>query len=329
MALGRPGRSTVGPARRRARSVRPLAVSVVICTYTEARWKGLLEAVASVDRQTQAPLETIVVIDHDSELLARATAALPDVIVIGSTAERGLSGARNSGVAAASGEIVAFLDDDAVADDAWLEELSRVYDDPDVVGAGGVARPRWEGGTAPRWLPEEFYWTIGCSYRGLPTETAAIRNPIGANMSFRRVVFDRIDGFSCAIGRVGSTPLGCEETELSIRARRAYAGAVVLHVPGAQVEHTVPAERCGWAYFCSRCWAEGLSKALVTEEVGSADALSSEWTYTLKTLPTGVLRGLMDGLRGDPAGLRRSGAIVIGLLVTMAGYARGRLADLR
>jgi glycosyltransferase involved in cell wall biosynthesis len=305
------------------------AVSVIVCAYTQRRWKTLLDAVASVGRQTQPALETIVVIDHDSDLLERAASTLRDARVIGNTGQCGLSGARNTGVTVARGEIVAFIDDDAIADDTWLEELVRAYDDPRVIGAGGVARPRWEDGTAPRWLPQEFYWTIGCSYRGLPTEAAPIRNPIGANMSFRKAVFDRTGGFTSGIGRVGSTPLGCEETELSIRARQAHPGGVVLHVPTASVEHVVSTERLSWGYFRARCWAEGLSKALVTEEVGSTDALSSEWTYTLRTLPTGVLRGLLDGVRGDLTGLRRSGAIVAGLLVTVAGYVRGRLVRTR
>ena len=305
------------------------AVSVVVCAYTQRRWNTLLDAVASVGRQTQPALETIVVIDHDSDLLERAASTLRDARVIESAGKRGLSGARNTGVTVARGEIVAFLDDDAIADDTWLEELVCGYDDPHVIGTGGVARPRWEGGGAPRWLPQEFYWTIGCSYRGLPTDAAPIRNPIGANMSFRKAVFDRTGGFTSGIGRVGATPLGCEETDLSIRARQAHPGGVVLHVPAARVEHAVPAERLSWAYFRSRCWAEGLSKALVTEEVGSADALSSEWTYTLRTLPTGVLRGLLDVVHGDLTGLRRSGTIVAGLIVTVAGYVRGRMVRTR
>lgn len=306
-----------------------LAVSVIICAYTERRWEALLAAVASVGRQTHPALETIVVIDHNSRLLEQALAELKDVRVIASEHAPGLSGTRNTGIERAVGDVVAFLDDDAIADDTWLEELARVYDDPEVIGAGGVARPRWEGGTAPRWLPQEFYWTIGCSYRGLPTQPTPIRNPIGANMSFRKAVFDRTGGFTTGIGRVGSTPLGCEETELSIRARQAHPGGVVLHVPTACVEHVVSAERVSWGYFRSRCWAEGLSKALVTEEVGSTDALSSEWAYTLRTLPTGILRGLLDVVQGDLTGLRRSGAIVAGLLVTAAGYVRGRLVGTR
>ncbi|HEV7937421.1 MAG TPA: glycosyltransferase family 2 protein [Solirubrobacteraceae bacterium] len=304
-------------------------MSVIICTYTQKRWEALLSAVASVGRQTRQALETIVVIDHNSELLERAGVALGNVQVMASSGEPGLSGARNTGVMAARGEIIAFLDDDAVADDTWLEELTRVYDDPDVVGAGGVARPRWDGGTDPRWLPEEFYWTIGCSYRGLPTQSAPIRNPIGANMSFRRAVFAQIDGFSSGIGRVGSTPLGCEETELSIRARQAYPGGVLLHVPAARVEHAVPTERQCWSYFRSRCWAEGLSKALVTDNVGAQEGLSSEWTYTLRVLPPGVLRGLSDGVRGDYTGYLRASAIIGGFLITAAGYLRGKLAVAR
>ncbi len=218
---------------------------------------------------------------------------------------------------AARGEVVAFLDDDAVADDTWIHELARVFERLNVIGAGGVARPRWVSGAAPRWLPDEFYWTIGCSYRGLPTETAPIRNPIGATMCFRRAIFDRVEGFSSSMGRVGPTPLGCEETELSIRARRASPGGVVLHVPAAGVEHIVSAERVSWSYFCSRCWAEGISKARLTSRVGSKDALQSERGYVLGTLPAGVLRGLSDGLHGDRAGYARAGAIALGLLVTV------------
>ena len=302
------------------------SMSVIVCAYTQRRWEALLDAIASVGRQTQPALETIVVIDHDRELFERAMATLQSARVIESAGQRGLSGARNTGVKIARGDVVAFLDDDAIADDTWLQELARAYDDPDVVGVGGVARPRWEGGAAPRWLPEEFYWTVGCSYRGLPTQCDSIRNPIGANMSFRGEVFDRIEGFSSCMGRVGSTPLGCEETELSIRARRAYPGGAVLHVPTAGVEHHVAAERLSWSYFRSRCWAEGLSKALLSRRVGNKEALQSERDYILGTLPAGILRGFTDAIRGDSAGIARAGAIAVGLLVTVAGYLRGTLA---
>jgi glycosyltransferase involved in cell wall biosynthesis len=301
-------------------------VSVVICAFASDRWLMLAEAVASVARQVRPALETIVVVDHNPSLYARARAMLHQARVLENTSVPGLSGARNVGVATARGDVVAFLDDDAVATATWLEELLRAYANPNVVGAGGVARPRWETGRPPPWLPPEFYWTVGCSYRGLPTVPAPVRNPIGANMSFRRSILAGIDGFKDGIGRVQRTPLGCEETELAIRLTRARPGAIVLHVPAARVEHAVPRERASWSYFRSRCWAEGISKARVTDQIGVDAGLASERAYALRVLPSGVLRGLTDGVRGDRAGYLRAGAIVGGFLATAAGYLRGRLA---
>jgi GT2 family glycosyltransferase len=307
------------------------AVSVVICAYTCARLRDLLDAVASVEGQSLAALETIVVIDHEPTLLEVAASAFERARVIENSHPRGLAGARNSGVETARGEIVAFLDDDAIAERTWLEELVDAYDDPRVIGTGGAALPRWARGRAPRWLPSEFYWIVGCSYRGLPERRAPVRNPIGASMSFRRSVLQELGGFSEGIGRVGRTPLGCEETELSIRALAARPGGVVLHVPSARVWHRVPDDRARWSYFRARCRAEGLSKALVTRHVGAGDGLASERAYTLRTLPGGLARGLTDAVRGDAAGLARAGAIVAGLAITLAGYVHGlaRLARAR
>jgi glycosyltransferase involved in cell wall biosynthesis len=89
------------------------AVSVIICAYTLRRWNELVKAVASVEQQTRRPDETIIVIDHNSVLLERAHETFTSATVIPNRAGRGLSGARNTGVEAAGGEIVAFLDDDA------------------------------------------------------------------------------------------------------------------------------------------------------------------------------------------------------------------------
>jgi hypothetical protein len=305
-------------------------VSVIVCAYTLQRWEALREGIASIAHQTQPPLETILVIDHNPELLEQARLTFPNVSVVSNDVTRGASYCRNIGVELASGEILAFLDDDAIADETWLEELTRSYSDPEVIGTGGMPRPRWESGRVPRWLPLEFYWTVGCGYRGLPTEVAPVRNPIGATMSFRKAVFDRIGGFSTSLGPTMATPNphgGGEETELAIRALRAFPGTAVLHIPDAGAEHVVPADRTSWRYFRSRCWLEGQAKALLTDRVGSTDGLTSERTYMLKTLPTGVLHGLRDAARGDLAGLQRAGAIVAGLAITAAGYLQARLTS--
>ena len=300
-------------------------ISVIICAYTDLRWNDLIEAVGSLRRQQLAPAELIVVIDHNPGLLARARAEFPDVTVVENTGPQGLSGARNSGLAAARGEIVAFMDEDATADPSWLQELAAAYADPNVLGAGGAIVPEWQHGR-PAWFPEEFDWVVGCTYRGMPQAQAPVRNLIGCNMSLRRAVFAEVGGFRPGIGRVGTLPVGCEETELCIRVRQRWPHGELVYVPAAVVRHRVPQGRGTWEYFRRRCYAEGISKALVTQLVGAQDGLSSERAYTLRTLPEGMLRGLGAALRGHGGGLRRAGAIAGGFALTTIGYGRGLLA---
>lgn len=297
-------------------------VSVVVRTYTEDRWHYLVEALESVLSQTRPPRELVVVVDHNPALLARTKERFPTALVVENTEPRG-SGALNSGVMASSSQVIAFLDDDAVADPDWLERLVEPYVDPLVLGVGGSIHPLWETPTPPRWFPQEFLWVIGCTYRGLPETTAPVRNLIGCNMSLRRSVFEEIGGFRSGIGHVGGRPKGDEETELCIRVGQRWPDGVLLHHPAARVSHKVPASRARWSYLYSRCMLEGRSKALMGSLVGSRDGLSAERAYVSRTLPRGVLRGLADTVRGDWSGLARSWAIVSALAVTGANYAAG------
>jgi len=302
--------------------------SVIICAYTENRWHDLIAAVASVQQQTLPPGEIIVVIDHNPGLLKRVQEQIPGVVVVENTQAHGLSGARNSGIAVAKSRIIAFLDDDAIATSDWLMLLSEGFTDPQVLGIGGRVTPLWLD-KPPAWLPEEFYWVMGCSYRGMPQTVQTIRNPIGANMAFRRAVFDTVGGFRSGIGRLGIRPLGCEETELCIRAHQHWPQGIFLYQPQAGVFHRVRRHRASWGYFCERCYAEGLSKAIITRYVGTKDSLASERIYTLRTLPHGVMRNLIDAFfHHDLTGLVRAGAIAIGLTVTTSGYIMGRVPAL-
>ena len=166
---------------------------------------------------------------------------------------------------------------------------------------------------------------VGCSYAGLPTTRAEIRNPIGANMAFRRSVFARSGGFDPTMGRLGKDAAGCEETEFSIRALRLHEGSRIVVEPTAGVRHTVTADRVTRTYFRRRCRAEGRSKALVSRLAGQDSALASERSYVRQTLPRGVRTGLRDVLHGDLAGAARIAMIVEGTALTVAAYAGARL----
>ncbi len=309
------------------------SVSVVVCAYTLDRWDDLVAAVTSLQQQSRPPAEIIVVSDHNPHLFERVRATWqpatgsPAVIALENEERRGLSGARNTGVRAAQGAIIGFLDDDAVAEPDWLGRLLDAYGEPEVLGVGGAILPRWDSGR-PGWFPEEFDWVVGCTYKGMPELRAPQRNLIGANMSFRRELFDAAGGFQTDMGRVGTRPLGCEETELCIRGSQKLPGTHFLFEPLARVHHRVPANRATWRYFASRCYSEGLSKAQVSARVGSGAGLASERSYATRTLPAGFLRGVMDAMRRRQAdGLGRAAAIALGLVITGLGYVRGRAAE--
>ncbi len=301
--------------------LRDIRVSVVICTHSEERLPLLREAVASVQSQSPPPDEVIVVVDHNPALLDAIGDQHAPAIVLGSSGPPGLSGARNTGVGAASGEIVAFLDDDAYAEPGWLSALVTPYAKPDVLGVGGVALPEWQT-AQPRWFPAEFLWVVGCSYEGLPTTIASVRNMIGCNMSMRRSVFPSVGGFHHGVGRGRGLPMGCEETEMCIRATR-QLGGLFMHQPPARVRHVVPASRTRLRYFLLRCFAEGASKAYVVMLAGSARGMESERRYARRTLPRGMLRGVGDALGGDLFGLARAAMILLGSLSFSFGYVHG------
>jgi GT2 family glycosyltransferase len=296
-------------------------VAVVVCAYSEARWGLLREGIGAILAQSRAPDRVILVIDHNPALLERARGEFGErVTVMPNGSRQGLSGARNTGVGAAEQEIVAFLDDDAVPEPGWLAAVISAYEDG-VLGVGGAIEPDWAT-ERPRWFPPEFDWVVGCTYAGLPATGGTVRNLIGAAMSLRRSVFERVGGFRDELGRVGSLPFGCEETELCIRAAQAIPGGVFRYQPAARVRHWVGPERTRFGYFARQCFNEGRGKALMSELVGSHDGLAAERGQALRVLPAALLAALGESLRTrDAAGLLRGGAILAGLLSAAAGYA--------
>lgn len=304
--------------------------SVVICCYTEERWASLERAVASARAQRARALEVIVVVDHNEELLLRCQEQFAGVRVVASTGRPGLSGARNTGVALARGEIVAFLDDDAEAAEDWIAELLSPYAGPEVVGVGGEVIPVWPD-RRPDWFPIEFDWVVGCTYGALPQDVHEVRNPIGANMGFRREVLLKLGGFREDLGRSATGASGCEETELSIRIRQDNPQARIVMAPQAKVRHQVSPARASGRYFLRRCYAEGRSKALVSSGVGRGDALATERRYVIDVLLSALRRCRPRTTRNATlSSLSQAAFIVMGLAVTALGYgAEASLLELR
>ena len=234
----------------------------------------------------------------------------------------GASGARNTGVAASHSEVVAFLDDDAVAAPSWLKALLGHFSSPDVVGVGGRLDPLWDD-ARPRWFPPEFDWAVGASYRGMPQDAGPVRNVWSNNMAIRRPAFDAIGGFRDGFGKVGerSRP---EDTDLCLRA--ALAGGAWIYEPTGIAGHRVGRQRATVGYFLRRCFNEGWGKAALAALNGMGQSMSAEREYTRHVLPSAMARGIREAVRGDVWGASRTLAIASGLLFAAAGFVTGHSA---
>jgi len=298
-------------------------VTVVICAHSDVQWDDLKAVVASVEQQTHRPAEIVLVIDHNPILQRRSSYQLPGVKVVPNDNEQGLPGARNAGVAAAESEVVAFVDD-AVVERNWLAVLTAPYADPHVLGVGGQIIPVWQPGR-PKWFPPEFDWVVGCSYRGMPLGRTQVPSFSGAIMSLRRRLLVDSGGFDVGLGRIGTRTPGCEETEICARLRRRHLDGVYLYEPRAVVRRHVPRSRSTWSYYRSRCYAEGLSKAVVRGLAGPEWIMSSEKSYLWSIIPRAIGRNLGEALSGQPDGIARAMALAVGVLTTGIGYAIGRI----
>lgn len=295
-------------------------VTVVICAYTEDRWLLLQQAVASVEAQTFPPIEIIVCIDHNDELLrmseerfveGRPAAAIP-LTVVANKYDGHLGSARNTAVELARGEIVAFLDDDAAASVNWLDRLMVPYDDPQVAAVGGAPLPVFERGR-PRWFPHEFYWVFGCAYRGLPRSRGPLAHLIGANMSARHSVLKEIGGFHSD-----------NHDDMDMCHRIAHARYQVIYEPLATVNHAVPAVRTTWHYFWRRCYFVNRGKAEAFANMEQAAGLGAELGFVTRIVPLGVLLEGRNALRGDLYGLVRVAAMVAGVAFAGFGHLSGK-----
>ena len=299
---------------------RPTA-SVVICTYTENRWLQLKKSVASVEVQTSPPIEIIVCVDHNDKLLRkseeyfgkeRPAEAIP-LIVLANKYDGRLGAARNTGAELASGEVLAFLDDDAAAARDWLERLIAPYDDERVGAVGGAPLPVFEV-RRPHWFPLEFDWVFGCAYRGLPLTRAPLGHLIGANMSARRSILREVGGFHSD-----------HEDDMDMSHRIAHAQHRVLYEPLAVVHHFVPTTRTTWDYFWRRCYFVNRAKVEVFANLQEASGLRAELTFVTRTLTKGVLTEIRHVVRGDLYGLARIGAMIAGIALAGLGHLSGRL----
>jgi GT2 family glycosyltransferase len=268
----------------------------------------------------------VVVVDHNSALLRRVRTEFPQITVLDNIYARGASGNRNTGAFHTDSQLIAFLDDDTTACPDWLATMVAPFADATVVGTGGGIVGAWEG-ARPRWMPDEFLWTVGISYTGMPTETAPIRNVWSANMVVRREAFLAVEGFRPGFGKLGDQNRP-EDTDLCLR--MSLDGGRWMYVPDAVIRHQVPADRTTFRFFLRRCYAEGRGKVQMAALLDTTQDLGTERDYLRRTLPRAVTRGLAHASRGrGVAHALRAGTVLAGVGAAGVGGAVESLAALQ
>lgn len=270
-------------------------VSVILCAHRTDRYKDLLDAINSLKYQSFRNYEIVLVIDGNRTLYEKIYICKDDekLHIILNDENIGLSESRNRGIEGSKGNIIAFFDDDAVAEEDWIKELVRMYEERDALAVGGRIIPLWVT-REPRCLPQEYYWLIGATHKGFP-QVSEVRNTFGSNLSFRADVLRELGGFRSEMGVKGKGQLQGEETEICERMRSRF-GKGVHYNQNAVVYHKVFPERLRPIFLMKRAFWQGYSKRAM-EELGYS--LMEERNF-LKTLSGGILGGIRSR---SPVGL--------------------------
>jgi glycosyltransferase involved in cell wall biosynthesis len=228
-------------------------ISIVVCSFNRAESLGRsLGALLAVEPPPGG--FELIIVDNNSrdgtaKLVARAIdqrePTQPEIRYIFEPLQ-GLSRARNAGVRAARGRIVAFTDDDTLVPRDWLLQLHQAFvANPDAVIVGGAVMPQWEA-EKPGWLTPDLNWMIALIDYG--EEVMKVSTPclVGANFACAAQILGP-EPFDPSLGRVGENLFGGEETALQERVLS--LGLPVYYVPAFQVRHVIGRDRLQKRFF--------------------------------------------------------------------------------
>jgi glycosyltransferase involved in cell wall biosynthesis len=306
-------------------------LSIVVSSYTLDRLKDIIELLDKIKIQTYINTETILVIDRSTELLDRindyiAEKSIPRAKTIFNYDTPGLSAGRNLGFKQSRGDIIAFIDDDALPFADWAVEMVKTYEDDSIIGVTGPSLPLWADETIT-WVPEEFYWIIGGSGYSDWTEKREVRNVSGTNMSFAREAFDSGGLFLTHLGAKGGGETGKhelvgDETEFSIRVRR-ETGKRIIYNPAVRVQHKVYRYRVSPMFITRRGYWEGYTKAMFKKSCpnnNNEQILKVEYEL-LQRIVTRLLPEILLGFFTSPISTCRKLSMTVNATASVAaGY---------
>lgn len=237
-------------------------MSVIVATYDEDYYDYIYDCVESILLQDYSNFELLIVTGNNN-IKKKINEDFQDrrIRIIDFKGE-GISEARNKGAESSTGEYLVFTDDDVIVEKDWLSSIKEVYDEKSCLGVSGKVIPRWEG-EKYREIPEEFYWLIGATHKGYG-EKEIVRNSFGPNMSFKKNLFEKIDGFDENLGKEKNYMMQGEESEFGSRLRQEL-GEGVYYEPEIKVYHRIEKRQTKLKNLLVRSFYQGYSKGYMSD----------------------------------------------------------------
>jgi glycosyltransferase involved in cell wall biosynthesis len=268
-------------------------VSVIVCTHNRAAMlRDVLAGLATQRGMDTRSWEAIVVDNCSTDETADVVrgASLPVPLRYLYEAVPGKSFALNAGIAASTGRILAFTDDDVQLTPDWLAGLVEVMERFGCVGVGGPVVPVWRA-EKPDWVADSGPYAMQgaiVEFRGGPEPAILEAAPLGANSAYLRSAFAEYGPFRTDMGHTGRVPMPCEDTEFARRVQR--GGGELRFAPRAVVYHPVEASRLTRRYFLD--WYSARGRAEMVEEPPRPGSVSYFGVprYLFRTLGEAVAR---------------------------------------
>jgi glycosyltransferase involved in cell wall biosynthesis len=306
-------------------------VSIITTVYTPERLKDIKELLDSLNAQSYKNTETLIVAERSVELADSIKKYIADkgyanMRVLFNEGEWGSYPSRNLAIGEAKGDIIAFVDDDALPFPNWVEQTVKVYnEDSSIIGVTGPILPLWQDKSMSKWFPRELYWMFSCTYRKF-TERTEVRNGFCTNLSFRREAFDSCGLFKSSLvgegwGKSDWQQPAAQETELCLRVKRG-TGKRIVYDPNVRVRHKVYSYRLSSGFLARRAYWEGYAKAMLNRwyHPDGEAVLSTEYELLRYILFKLLLRTVGRLFRRPATAWRQLWALIIVLSGVAGGY---------
>src|SRR3972149_1442400 len=268
-------------------------VSIIISTYSKDRYDDLIDLLGRINSQTYDNMETIIIVDNNKALYDIIVGNIVknkmferlDIRVVINTKNVGLSYNRNIGINNSTGDIIAFIDDDAIPDYRWIENIVRTFNiNYKEIGAiSGYMSPLWrENDNSMHWFPKELFWMVGCSYVMTPDHQCEVERGFGSNMAIKKDTFDKVGLFNEELGVKGNKWVGGEDTDMYLRIKN--SGMKIMFTPDAIVFHKIHKSKIGIINLIKRAFNGGFSVAMMKSICKYEIKISTENDYFKKLL---------------------------------------------